>query len=324
MNFKARFTLWVNNFFRKYGRIILIAFFVWLIIFLINKYLKENPPKQAMSNTYTPDAPVIDDTDSISKSTAQKINDTIKTYFDYCNNKDYENAFNMLTDDCKRYVYSNNIDNFQSYIDNIFTSKKVYSAQNYSNVDKVYIYTLTISDDLEASGSTGSSVTSGMIDNYQEKIAVRKVNDDYKISNDNFIETDNLGIVKSDDYMDLTVVSKDVSYSMEQYNLNIKNKTNGYILISDYSVSNEVELNIGDQLRKALNLANGQYYVGPGETKNISYIFRKYYDDGKTPTELRLNAIRILKNYTGQEEDTSTAAGDMYSMNIDLTMTEYN
>lgn len=124
MNFKARFTLWVNNFFRKYGRIILIAFFVWLIIFLINQYLKENPPKQAMSNTYTPDAPVIDDTDSISKSTAQKINDTIKTYFDYCNNKDYENAFNMLTDDCKRYVYSNNIDNFQSYIDNIFTSKK--------------------------------------------------------------------------------------------------------------------------------------------------------------------------------------------------------
>lgn len=319
MNIKARITLAITNFFRKYGKAILIVFFIWLIIFLINKLLIANPKKNELVNTYTPDSPIMDETSNISKSNSNKINKTIKEYFDFCNDKKYEEAFAYLTDDCKKYLYNNDITYFKQYIDNIFTSKKTYNVQNYSNVGKVYIYNLTILDDIEATGTTSSDDGTGNYESYQEKIAIKKVNNEFKISNNNFIQTESINKTFEDDYLKITITSKDESYSMEGYNLTITNKTNGYALISDATINNEVQLNLGDQLRKALNLENGQFYIEPGETKNIAYIFRKYFDDGKDPTELRLNAIRLLKSYTGEDdEDTVKNAVKMYSINLDL------
>lgn len=268
-------------------------------------------------NTYEPDSPIIDDTDAISKSTATKIKETVKAYIECCNNKDYEGAYSCLTDDCKRYVYNNDIENFKTYVDNVFATQKTYSLQNYSNLNKVYVYNLTIIDDMEATGTTGSDNGEGSYDKYQEKIALTKVDGEFKIANDNFIQTVELGYTSEDDFMKITIESKDVSYSLEGYNLTIQNKTNGYIILSDYTVNDEVQLNVGGELRKALNLANSQFYVGPGETREISFIFRKYFDSSRTPTELRLNAIRLLKTFEGTE-DTTQSAVKVYSMNISL------
>lgn len=319
MNLKARITLAITNFFRKYGRIILIIFFAWLIIFLINRLLIANPQKKELSNTYNPDSPVIDDTTEISKPNVKKINKTIKEYFDYCNNKEYDKAFEYLTTDCKKYLYNDDISYFKTYIDNIFTSKKTYNVQNYSNVGKIYIYTLTILDDIEATGTTNSDDGEGNYEKYQEKIALKKVDNGFKISNNNFIQTEEINKTTEDDYLKITVTSKDESYSMEGYNLTITNKTNGYALISDGTVNNEVQLDIGDQQRKALNISNGQFYVGPGETKKMTFIFRKYFDDGKEGTEIRLNLIRLLKTFKGEDgEDTVQKASKAYSLNVKL------
>lgn len=191
--------------------------------------------------------------------------------------------------------------------------------QNYSNVGKIYIYTLTILDDIEATGTTNSDDGEGNYEKYQEKIALKKVDNEFKISNNNFIQTEEVNKTTEDDYLKITVTSKDESYSMEGYNLTITNKTNGYALISDGTVNNEVQLDIGDQQRKALNISNGQFYVGPGETKKMTFIFRKYFDDGKDGTEIRLNLIRLLKTFKGEDgEDTVQNASKVYSLNVKL------
>lgn len=312
MNLNARITLAIRNFFRKYGRLIVIAFVIWLIIFIINQYLKNRPEETKIESAYKPDSPVIDDGGSVPKKYQDQVNSTIDTYFNYCNNKEYEKAYDMLTEDCKEYLYGD-LSLFTQYVDNIFTSKKIYNLQNYSNVDGVYIYDINILDDIESTGTTGG------YDPYKEKIAIRLENNEFKISNQGFIETEEYNIVTEDDYIRVTVISKDVSYRREGYNVVIQNKTDKYIDIIDNSLSGEVTLNLGDQKRKVTNYSNAMLVLNPNSTTDAVFIFDKFYDDQKTPTQLSLENVRILDSYSIGMENTSEQAGRLYSYNIDLS-----
>ena len=302
MNLNGKITIAIRKFFKKYGRIILIVFVVWLIIFLINQYLKRRPQEFSMIDTYTPDDPVIDDGGSVPRRYVETINKTVESYFNYCNTKQYEQAYNMLTDNCKEYLYGNDLSLFQEYVDSIFTKNKIYNLQNYSNVDDTYIYDMVILDDIESTGTTEG------YEPYKEKIALRKVNNEFKISNQGFIESKSYNKVSEDENLRMSVESKDVSYRREGYNVTITNKTDKYIVIIDNSINAEVTLNLGDQKREVVNYSNASLILNPGETSNVLFIFDKFYDDKKDPTEISLENVRIIDNYTENIENTAEAA----------------
>ena len=312
MNINAKITMSISRFFKKYGRIIIIVFAIWLIIFIINQQLKKLPKESDLQKTYNPNQAVVDLGGNVPKKYQSTINDTINNYFNYCNNKDYEKAYNMLTSDCKAYLYNNDLQEFQDYVDSVFTSKKTYNIQNYSNVNNVYIYNLTILDDIEATG------TSGGYEKYVEKIALRMVSDEFLISNQGFIDSIDYNITTEDENIRLDVHSKDVSYQKEGYNVTIKNKTDKYIIIVDNSIKDEITLNLGDQKRKVTNYSNASLVLNPGETREEIFIFDKFYDDEKDPTEISLENVRIMDNYISVMENTSEIANRMYSFNISL------
>ena len=179
MNINSRITLAIRKFFKKYGKIIGIVFFIWLAIFLVNQYLLNKPKEIELKESYTPDIPIMNDTKEVSKSDAKKIHELVDQYFNYCESKEYQKAYDLLTDDCKEYVYENDLNNFKEYVDEIFKQGKKYNIQDYSNVDNIYLYILTILDDVESSGTTGGYNT------YQERIALVKneKENEFKISN---------------------------------------------------------------------------------------------------------------------------------------------
>ena len=312
MNLNGKITMAIRNFFKKYGRIILIVFVVWLIIFVINQYLKKHPKEISMINTYTPDYPIIDNGGGVPKKYVGTINQTVETYFNYCNSKNYEQAYNMLTDQCKEYLYGNDLSLFQEYVDSIFTQKKIYNLQNYSNIDDVYIYDLVILDNIEATGTTEG------YEPYKEKIALIKENDEFKISNQGFIKSKTYNKVAEDENLKVTVISKDISYTREGYNVIITNKTDKYIVVVDNTIRKEITLNLGDQKRGTINYSNASLVLNPGETTNEVFIFDKFYDDQKDPTQICLENVRILEEYTENNQDTAGTANRMYSYNIAL------
>ena len=135
MTIKSKITLALRNFFKKFGKIIFIALLVWIIIFIFNMYLRNLPEQLVATNTYDPDDPVIEYGGRVPENELSSVNETLENYLTYCKNKEYENAFNMLTDDCKNFLYNNNIENFKTYVDSVFTTYNNYSYnQNYSNV----------------------------------------------------------------------------------------------------------------------------------------------------------------------------------------------
>ena len=304
MNFKAKMTLAFRDFIKTYGKPTLIVLAVWFIIFSLNQYLISKP-KEIKLLKHDFNSPIMDDTKKVSAINQQKIQTVVKEYFDLCNSKQYEKAYNLITEDCKHYVFINDIENFKKYIDSIYDKNKVYYLQNYSNVDNTYVYILGIMDDVEASGTTGGYKV------YEERIALIKDNDTFKIACDNYIKNERIGAENEDAFLKVNVASKELSYTREEYNLTITNLTDNNIMIANFDTNTEVELNLGNQLRSAMNIDNNIFRVGPHETKTMSFVFRKYFDDENDPTQIRLNAVRIISN-----NDNSIIRN--YSFNIDL------
>ncbi len=314
MNINAKVMLAIRNFFKKYGKIILIIFIVWLGVFLVNMYLKNKPKEIKLSNTYNPDNPILDEGETVPTKIKQTANNQIDKYFNYCNIKDYASAFSMLTDGCKEYLYNNDVNQFKEYIDEIFTTSKIYNLQNYSNTDNIYIYNMKILDDITATGtSKGYNV-------YQEKIVIHDDNNELKISNQGYIGKNEIEKSTEDDYMKVKVLYKNMSYAKEEYTLEIRNRTENYLLISDNLGGDQITLNVGSQLRTALNTTNTNVIILPGEVRKITLLFDKYYDDNKTPSQINFNNVRILGNFNGNEdkENGSQNAIKTYSLNIGI------
>ena len=316
MTFNSKLTLAIRNFFKKYGKILFIVFIVWLIIFLFNTYLKNIQREPIASNTYDPDNPVIEYGGSVPNNEKEPVKNALDTYLEYCKNKQYENAYNMLTDDCKEYMYENNITNFQEYVDNIFSTYNSYSYnQNYSNVDNKYIYDVTIlNSNILATGTTGG------YDSYKEKITIVNEDGTKKISNQGYIDNEEIGIEAEDDYLRIKIASKDMSYSRVGYNLEITNKTTRTIVVSDKQASKEVTLNVDGEYRTANNLDIENIILEPGGTQTIQLIFDKYYDSSRDDLEINFNYIRVLENYNENMtiDEQNAAAIRIYSYNIGL------
>ena len=313
MNLNSKISIGVSRFFRRYGRLIIIVLTIWIIVVLINNYLKSHRKENnELENDYTPDIAVMDDGDvSVPSKYRANVKQTIDTYFNYCNSKEFEKAYDMLSDDCKTFLYQNKLENFEEYANDFYTGDKKYYLQNYSNLKNKYIYDMYIIDDIEKTGGTNG------YNEKVEKITVFRNKNEYKIANQGYIENGKYeNIVAQTEDMTVKVISKDISYKKESYNLEITNKTDKYILISDGTYSDSVTLNLGDQKRNATNTQNATFLLSPNSTSLMSFIFDKFADDEKEPTEINFNDVRIYDHY-----NTSLTPDDserLFSFNIKL------
>lgn len=312
MNINSRITLAIRRFFKKYGKTIFIAFFIWLIVFTVNQYLKNKPKESgAVNKAYNPDKPIMGvDAGTVPNSEKETIKTTIDDFFKDCNSGDFQTAFNMLTEDSKKYLYENNVNNFKDYYSEIFTGGKTYYIQNYANIDKKYIYEFHVLDDLESTGGTNAS------NEFKEKLVITKIDGEYKVSNQGYLGNKVINKTAEDNNMKVTVESKDINYEKEGYNITITNKTDKDIVIANGEYDDEVELNLGDQTRKALNTQNATFVISANSTKTFTFIFTKFADDEKNPTEIRFNDVRLFDTY--KTTSTSSSASKLYSFNLSL------
>lgn len=319
MNINSRITMAIRNFFKKYGRLIFIIFIIWLGLFIINQNLKNSPTITEGTKSYDPDKSIMDDNGDVPRRYRETIKETIDNFYNYCMNQKYEEAYNLLTDDCKEYVYDNDVKRFSSYASKVYRANKVYYIQNYSNLDNnIYIYDYYIMDDIETTGGTGG------YGEYKEKLALIKDGNDFKISNQGYIRKEEFKSLRTEDEnMKIVVNSKDISYQKEGYNITITNKTDKYILISDGSYVDAVTLNLGDQKRNATNISNATFILEPNTTKQLTFLFDKFADDENEPTEINFNVVCVYDSYntklsSEKKEEGKNDFEKLYSFNVPL------
>ena len=280
---------------------------------VVNQFLKNYSFEDFERTTYNEHQAIMDTGEDVPERLEQPINETIDTYFNYCNNKQYEEAYQMVSDDCKR-IYFPTLEDFKEYIDIVFDENKIYYLQNFSNYNGTYIYRMRIMEDLMATGLTNK-------DNlyfYEEKIALKEVDDKISLSLRQYITSENIEEIYEDDYVKITVKSKDVFYEQEIYNIEVKNKTSKTVVLADSQESNEIILQVGSEMR-GTDVDNLYVVIYPEETQEYSLAFTKFYDEENLSVGLIFNAVRVLNQYSGFEElkdyELNTAEA-LYSIEI--------
>lgn len=314
MNYWLDIRLKIRRFFRKHKKKIIIILIVWVIVIAINYYLKNRTKVIIPQTTYEPHSPVMDTTDKVPEAYKEPISNLIHNFVEYCNNKDYESAYNLLSEQYKA-RYCNNIDSFKIYVDNAFATKKIYNIQNFSNINSTYIYRVRLLEDILASGTTNEYVYT------EDKYVIKEENGILKLSLNGYCGQEELNINVEDDNMQVKIIKKDIQYDKTAYTVQIKNKTQNFIVLADSTTYDEIQLKLPNELRTAKYMTDSNLVILPNETITREMTFDEYFDDNQEPTNLILNSIRILPEYTGDEEKAEAEnenAIKLYSLSIDL------
>lgn len=307
------------RFFQNNKYKIYIALIVLSIIIAVNIILGRIRDAEPPSSIYEPHTPIISGDKVTSKKTQNDIEEKIKEYMEFCNKKEYESAYNLLSDECKEYKFKNSISKFKDYIDIMFNGNKIYSIQDYSNKDNIYIYQVSIFEDIMATGM--SNEDSDEVD--EEKVVLTKEGNDYKLSVSGFIKVETMEKVLEDDYMKITVAKKVTYYDKVIYTVKIKNKTTNAIVIDRNYGNNWITVSLnGDNREEARSIySNNEKVIRGNSTREFNIEFPVYFDEDKQPTSLSLNQIYIIESYTGVDdlwEKESESAIKKYSATINL------
>lgn len=310
-----KWRLKIRNFFKKYRKVILIVIVVWAVIIAINYYLKNKKEPEVLNTTYTPHEVLLKSDTEVPEKLQTPIEDLIDDYVNKCNSKDYTGAFNLLTEECKTYVFNDSLDNYKEYVDEVFDNEKRYSIQDYSNYGEYYIYNIKIIDNIIKTGLTNQTYAY-----YEEKIAIKQDGNTLKMSVDDYMDHEDLKKIAEDDYLKIRIESRENYYNSQLYTIRITNKTEKEVVLYDGIASNELAIESENDSRDA-STVSATMALEPGETKTFKVRFAKYYDEKTKATNITFNKVRIMNEYTGKEqteEEELSKAEKSYSISIPI------
>ncbi len=298
----TEFRLKFKRFFRKYGKIFAIIFIIWAIIFIINLLIKNRNVKPKATTTYEAHTSVIDSTVSTPKSLQKPIEELIDEYIGYCNEGNYQKAFNMLSEECRKYEFNNNIKEYMKHVLVKMPIPKKYSIQDYSNIKygnkKLYIYEIKYTDDVLATGLTNSTYSYTT-----EKLTFYDGDNGIEMSAGNYIYYTDIKSISENEYLKIDVIGKVVNYSIETYEILLTNRSNYTVVIADGQEKDETILILPNESRKRVETS--QIVLKPQENLRINMTFPKFVDDGDISQAIVFSSIRVMEKYSGTGEEIS-------------------
>ena len=208
----------------------------------------------------------------ISKSDARNNQMLIANFVSYCNNKSITDAYNMLSEECKKELFSTEDEFNNKYLKKIFTNKKDYNIEAWKNTSVGVTYRVTYVDDILSTGKVGT--------NTEDYITV---DGNGKLNIFRFIGSEKLNKSASNDIATIQILDKVVYDDYEKYSIRVTNNTKNTIMIN----------------RKEDN--DGIYTVYSGSSEKYSAFISEIYEQNLTieANQTKYLSIRINKLYTG-------------------------
>ena len=249
--------------------------------------------------------------DSLSNNQISML-ETLDTFVEYCNDGNIDEAYSLLSNDCKEQVYTT-VDSFEeNYYNNIFTGeKKSINVENwYGNIYKVEY----IQDAL----STGTYDTSRTIQDY-----ITLIQDDdgnTKLNINSYIGKTELNVEETSYDITIKVVEKNTYMDYETYTFEIKNNTENTILMSNLDNLKDMYLLDSNELKYAAythELSEAELRFFAKETRNVTIKYYNKYSSSREITEVVFS--NIILNYDDYSEYSSTTYYQDYAtIEIDL------
>ena len=287
---------------------ILIVAFIIILIQLINYILKESKSEiQSYNNmikdTSIPSESVISGEELPEKTTDSNM-DVIKQFVNFCNSKQYENAYNLLSKDCKNELFSS-VDVFiNNYCNNIFNSNTTYNLELWYSTSNAYTYRITYyENNILATGNISSS------NNTEDYITIVEEGEENKLNINNFIEKENINKTQTDEAgrIQITVNDRYTYRNYERYSITIKNNTDKTILINEGKNGNDICLVDSNEVEydSILNeVPIVSLELAPGLERTIDIRFYKMYNLYRTIDKMSFkNIIMDKQSYEQNPEN---------------------
>ena len=212
----------------------------------------------------------------------------IKTFLDLCKANEVDNAYNMISDDCKLVLYPTKEDFLSKYYNIYFDTEKVFEITNWdSNIYKVEIY-----DDPIMTGNTGKT---NLVIDY---MCVNVSNDTYKINLSGFLRKELMNINKTDTYLNVNVMDRQIFKDYEIYTLNIKNLTKADVYI-DNIISSNMYIEDGKKNCFYVNVSDyteEDFKILANSEKMVKLKFNRTYNSENTGSNKLIFGNMIIQN----------------------------
>ena len=227
--------------------------------------------------------------------------DTINQFVQLCNEGNVNEAYNMLSDECKEEVYPS-LDSFSNnYYNAIFNGQR---EKHFSReLGRHSIYKVTFQNDAL---STGVYTEEGTIQDYIT--VTRNENNELRLNINNYIGREEINKTRTNSSnISITVLRSDTYMDYETYTYSIINNTNKTILLDDKSSTDNmyIEDENGNQYTAYIHeLSEAQLTITPGETKEITIKYYSRYGSTKNITQVVFNKIILNYNEVAVKQTT--------------------
>lgn len=304
---------------RKILITIAVIALIIIIIQIANSVIKRRNEKDrneikqgTVANDITKPNESIISQDKLTEKETKENSDFIEQFVSFCNQKKADDAYRLLSDDCKNELYPTKELFISNYMNQIFEETVNYELQLWYTVSNCYTYRITYNKgNLLQTGGQGNS------GNFLDYITLLKQNGEYKLNINKFIRKQILSKQGSSNGIDVTINSKCIYVDYEIYNMTIQNNTQNTILLNDGTDANNFSLigrNNSTFSSVISELPISSLILNPQYRKTVDIKFNKIY-----MTRSELEAMQMTNIYLNKEQyDTKQENAEKITIKINL------
>jgi len=293
---------WYNQNRKKVWKMIGIFMLVIIVIQMADKITEQNQNNtlnnisNIQEETVNLDQITINDNKSVItgdtlSNTQKNVIEVIDDFVAYCNNKQINEAYNLLSEDCQKEMYPTVAIFQENYYNNVFkgTIKNI-SAENWvGNIYKIKF--------MEDALSTGIYNAENGIQDYIT--GVENEENEIKLNINSYIGKEEINSQNEDNDVEIKVLEKHQYIDFETYVFEVKNNTDNTILLND--LNNEDTMYLEDQNNIKYTaymheLSEGELKVFSKQTKRLTVKFYNRYGSRKKIENVTF--LKIILNYS--------------------------
>ena len=272
--------------------ILIIIVFIFALIYTTNIILSQSETNEMSQNTtivnYTGPTESVVTGEEMTQDQTQMV-PTLNQFIDYCNEQKIEEAYALLSDECKEELYPQLADFQESYYNQVFGGqKKNVNIENWVG----NIYRIEINDDALSTGVYNEE------NKVQDYITI--TTDDageYRLNINNYIGRDEINKTNSYNDIEITVLRSDSYMDYQTYTYKIVNNSDNEILLDDKLDGNSMYIEDQNGVRYTAyihEISDAEFVIGTKQTREITI---KYYNKyGSTKEIKRIGFSRIILN----------------------------
>lgn len=301
------FRRWLSSFIKRNKTVILkLARFIGSIILLSLLATAIMSGFKVMDNTsqtedsvsiYKPMETVVEGK-RVTKNEFDSDEEVIALFIKYCNENDLQSAYDMLSTNCRKYLYPTVEDFRSNYYDKLFTTKKEFNLQSWINNDDYHTYRVRLLEDILSTGEYSNSQKA------QDYITVVKEDESQKINLNGYIFRQVIKKESSADSVKAYVVERNVFVDYEEYVVKIKNVSkNGILLDTGSDVGSILLVDENNVMYQAFkgNMGNLKEELAVGAIRTFKIRFNKTFTvDTKDKNIVFSDIVTDFKKYSSQ------------------------